>query len=357
MILKLESTALHDYLACTPVIDFDHPGIRTEASRLSAQSRSPLELVKNTYEFVRDAVSHSADVQGTRVTCNASDVLEAKEGLCYAKSHLLVALLRCNAIPAGFCYQLLRLFPAPDTPLVLHGLVAVYVESVRRWIRLDARGNKNGIDAHFSTVHEQLAYRVNPEHGEIDFPIVFAAPDDNVIGALTTYRTLDELYDNLPQFPAKMDWCRSIDAESARQARLDVNPVGYCGHHCGHCFLGEWCGGCRSGYNRCSYATISEDGICPNVRCAGGRNLGGCYECEELAACKKGYYEREDEYVAKASAIFVGKYGEECYDRTLKLAFENGVNYPETFDSSGSVESALAILEGFNRQGLSLQGG
>jgi len=36
------------------------------------------------------------------VTCKASDVLIYGTGYCYAKSHLLAALLRANAIPAGF---------------------------------------------------------------------------------------------------------------------------------------------------------------------------------------------------------------------------------------------------------------
>lgn len=64
--------------------------------------------ILNSYEFVRDAISHSGDVAGRAVTCAASDVLQAREGLCYAKSHLLAALLRSNGIPAGFCYQALR---------------------------------------------------------------------------------------------------------------------------------------------------------------------------------------------------------------------------------------------------------
>jgi transglutaminase-like putative cysteine protease len=61
------------------------------------------------------------------VTCKASDVLIHGTGYCYAKSHLLVALLRANGIPAGLCYQ--RLTIENDGPsYCLRGLNAVYLE-------------------------------------------------------------------------------------------------------------------------------------------------------------------------------------------------------------------------------------
>jgi len=39
------------------------------------------------------------------VTCSASEVLREGTGICFAKSHLLAALLRAVGIPAGLCYQ------------------------------------------------------------------------------------------------------------------------------------------------------------------------------------------------------------------------------------------------------------
>ncbi|WP_338430147.1 transglutaminase domain-containing protein [Synechococcus elongatus] len=41
-------------------------------------------------------------------------MLEYRTGYCYAKSHLLVALLRACSIPAGFCYQRLSFDAAND---------------------------------------------------------------------------------------------------------------------------------------------------------------------------------------------------------------------------------------------------
>ena len=54
---------------------------------------------------VRDEISHSGDFRVNQPTCAASEVLRHKAGWCFAKSHLLAALLRANSIPAGLCYQ------------------------------------------------------------------------------------------------------------------------------------------------------------------------------------------------------------------------------------------------------------
>lgn len=146
---------------------------------------------------------------------------------------------------------------------------------------------------------------------------------------------------------ARIERCYSIKAELIREARIGINPVSYCGHHCDFCFLGKWCGGCRSEYNCCSYATLYGDNICSNTKCATEKNLKGCYECDDLINCKKGYYEKDNEYIAKATALFIKKYGEECYSVTLKKAIISGADYPKTFDDSGSVENALKILESY----------
>ena len=52
---------------------------------------------------------HSADINEDILTYTASQVLSAGHGICFAKSHLLAAILRCKSVPAGFCYQKLIL--------------------------------------------------------------------------------------------------------------------------------------------------------------------------------------------------------------------------------------------------------
>ncbi|HYH01855.1 MAG TPA: transglutaminase family protein, partial [Bacillota bacterium] len=155
--------------------------------------------VQTLYEFVRDQVKHSFDIAEEKcvVTCKASEVLQYGQGICYAKSHLLAALLRSVGIPAGFCYQKL-IFSAVKPDLVLHGLNAVYLKSLDKWFRLDARGNKPGVDAQFAVEQERLAFPVRSELGETDGWEVYAVPSRNVINALNVSNNRAELVDNLP---------------------------------------------------------------------------------------------------------------------------------------------------------------
>jgi len=188
------------FLAPSEIIDFDHPmhDIANLAERIAAYSQGETDYIKNAYEYVRDEISHSADIKGKVVTCKASEVLRAKEGICFAKSHLLAALLRYKSIPAGFCYQRLILDDEATPYLILHGLNAVYVKEYRKWIRLDTRGNKAGVDAQFSLDAEKLAFSVRSSKGEEDILVIFATPDQNVIAALTDNKTFDSLWANLP---------------------------------------------------------------------------------------------------------------------------------------------------------------
>jgi transglutaminase-like putative cysteine protease len=107
----------------------------------------------------------------------------------------LAALLRANSIPAGFCYQRLSI-DDKGAPYSLHGFNAVYLPEIG-WYRVDARGNRQGINAQFTPPEEQLAYKVRlPE--EADFQTIFSEPLQVVVEALQTQRTWDEMLLNLP---------------------------------------------------------------------------------------------------------------------------------------------------------------
>lgn len=177
MKLTCESNSLDDYLKETEVIDFSHHSIREIAEDLFHHSINEIDYIKSAFEFVRDQISHSWDIQSSRITCRASEVLYFKEGICYAKSNLLCALLRCQGIPAGFCYQRLTLGDTPDTGYVIHALNAVYVKSIGQWIRIDARGNKLGVDAQFSLEEEKLAFPIREKYEEIGYPVIYKAPN------------------------------------------------------------------------------------------------------------------------------------------------------------------------------------
>jgi transglutaminase-like putative cysteine protease len=183
------------YLAASTYIDVDTPEVRAAARRLAERASSEQDVVRACFEFVRDEIRHSVDFRLNPVTCKASDVLRHKTGYCYAKSHLLAALLRANGIPAGLCYQRLSVHDR-GAPYCLHGLNAVYLRDVG-WYRVDARGNKPDIDARFDPPAERLAFAVR-ERDERMLPEIWAEPLPVVVAALECYDTWDQVLANLP---------------------------------------------------------------------------------------------------------------------------------------------------------------
>ena len=198
------TTSLSDYLKEDDVIDYSDEAITQLADELYKKADSETEYIKAAFEFVRDEVSHSADINEDMITCSASVVLRARHGICFAKSHLLAALLRCKSIPTGFCYQKLTFGDETSPVLVYHGLNGVYLNEYKKWIRLDARGNKGKINAQFSIDEEQLAYLVRTEKGEEDGLVIYPAPDVKILEKLRNNKTRTELWNDLP---TELDYC------------------------------------------------------------------------------------------------------------------------------------------------------
>ena len=151
---------------------------------------------------MRDKIAHSWDIQNHTITVTAAQVLAAGHGICHAKVNLFAALLRFAGIPAGFCYQKLTIGETPESGFVLHGMAAVWLTEAGRWVRLDVRGNKPGVDARFSLGPEQLAFPVRKELGEIDSPYVFPEPLPSIMCAMESYQDCMELY--LHGLPAEL---------------------------------------------------------------------------------------------------------------------------------------------------------
>ena len=186
---------IKQFLESSYYIDWENSEIKELANSLSSNKATDEDIAKNCFEWVRDNIKHSADYKLNPVTCKASDVLKFKTGYCYAKSHLLAALLRANNIPAGLCYQ--RLSVDDDgAPYSLHGLNAVLLKK-HGWYRIDARGNKETVDAQYSPPREQLAFPINLP-SEANLPEIWSEPLTVVTSVLEKYATYDEVYNNLP---------------------------------------------------------------------------------------------------------------------------------------------------------------
>jgi transglutaminase-like putative cysteine protease len=186
---------MKEYLQTNEVVDWQHRTILEVAQKLAAGLLSPEAIAKACFEWVRDEICHSVDHRMNPVTWRASDVLRHKTGYCYAKSHLLAALLRANRIPAGFCYQRLSI-DDKGAPYSLHGFNAIYLPEFG-WYRVDARGNRKDIDAQFTPPEERLAFKIQLSE-EKDFEAILPDPLQIVVKALQNQSTWDEMLLNLP---------------------------------------------------------------------------------------------------------------------------------------------------------------
>ena len=198
MSLSLYTDNIDEYLKKDDVVNYENTNIIQLADSLWSNADSDVEYIKKAYEFVRDNISHSADINEDMLTCSASEVLAEGHGICFAKSHLLAALLRCKSIPTGFCYQKLILDDETAPILIYHGLNGVYIKEYKMWIRLDARGNKEGVDAQFSLESEQLAFPIRAEKGEEDGFVIYPNPDIKILEKFKNNKTRTGLWDDLP---------------------------------------------------------------------------------------------------------------------------------------------------------------
>ncbi|WP_406369761.1 transglutaminase [Streptomyces sp. NBC_00647] len=187
MELIQETSDLSAYLAADEVVDHHHPLVRETAARLAEGAADSYAYARSAFEYVRDAIPHSHDSGDLRVTWRASDVLERRTGICYAKAHALAALLRAEDIPTAFCYQKFD---------EVHGLVAVRFRGA--WHRQDPRGNKPGVNAQFSLDGERLAFAPDPKSNELDYPVLYAEPHPAVLSALKVAPDRLSLWRTLP---------------------------------------------------------------------------------------------------------------------------------------------------------------
>jgi transglutaminase-like putative cysteine protease len=187
-------TKMNQYLESTEIVDWQTPAVLQLARNLASDALDPIETARICFEWVRDNIRHSGDHKAAVTTCTASQVLREGTGWCFAKSYLLAALLRANGIPVGFCYQ--RLLCGDGKGFTLHGLNAVHLPEIG-WYRVDARGNKPGVDAQFCPPTERLAWAPESD-GEIDFPEIWPDPVPIVVACLQNHHDWEQVKANLP---------------------------------------------------------------------------------------------------------------------------------------------------------------
>jgi len=188
---------LNGYLEDTIVIDWQTPIVFERARRIAADHASVEDRLRAAFSFVRDEISHSFDIETDELTCNASEVLRAGHGLCYAKSHLLAALIRYCGFPAGFGFQRLRSEESPER-FVLHGFVGVRLPDDGRWAALDARGDNDIVQTVFDLEKPSLAFTPDPERGEETLPLIHSKPVKHIVQMLSKAGSLKRARRTLP---------------------------------------------------------------------------------------------------------------------------------------------------------------
>ena len=185
---------MKEYLIETQSIDYNDENIQKKVSHLKELSCDDIDYIERCFMFVRDEIPHSWDIGAEIVSKKASEVLINKTGICWAKSCLLAALLRANEIPSGISYQLItRADNDTSDGYIIHAFNTVYIEQLDKWIRLDARGNKENVNAQFSLDEEHLAYETRSELGEIDYHNNQTDLDERLVNVLSKCNVVSEI--------------------------------------------------------------------------------------------------------------------------------------------------------------------
>lgn len=185
-----------DFLRETSFVDYSAENIRIKADELFCGIIDDTKKARIAYEFVRDKIPHSFDIGATAITARASAVLMHETGICHAKANLLAALLRSQKISVGFCFQHLTLMDDDSAGYCVHCYNAVLLDG--HWVKLDARGNKPGVEAQFSLEAPILAFPCRPGYDEYYWPGIYASPHMETMKMLEQAKNLQDVIDNIP---------------------------------------------------------------------------------------------------------------------------------------------------------------
>ncbi len=96
----MEKTELQETFYC----DFNHPSIKELARKLGEKDTDRQKITEASFRYVRDNIRFGCDL----VKVKASETLAKGYGACWNKALLVVALLRCNNIPARIGYNFVK---------------------------------------------------------------------------------------------------------------------------------------------------------------------------------------------------------------------------------------------------------
>jgi len=186
---------LKSFILNSSYIDFMEPIIQSKAKELFSDKMTEIQKAEVAFLFVRDEIQHSFDIGAEVITAKASDVLKYETGICHAKSNLLAALLRSQGIPTGFRFEYITLANDDSMGYCIHCLNAAFLNS--EWTEMDARGNKEGVNAEFSLKERKLAFFPRTEYNEYFIAGIYSEPDFVTMKMLNIASTLHEVREGL----------------------------------------------------------------------------------------------------------------------------------------------------------------
>ncbi len=193
-----------NFLQETDLINYSSQEIQDVILAIKSRAKNQndeIELTNLAYNFVRDEINHSMDDKkylAETPYIKASEVLQNKVGFCFGKSVLLCAILRGLKIPCGFSDQLLMFDEDISNRKIIHTVNAIYLKSLQKWVRLDARGNKpQDVNAEFNLKEEKLAYEARNEFGEINNLGIYSQVSKEAINLYKISKNNAEIIDNL----------------------------------------------------------------------------------------------------------------------------------------------------------------
>lgn len=189
---------LSEFLKENEYVNYTAENIVLKAEELFKGIDNDIEKTKIAYEYVRDEILHSFDIEAKIITTKASDVLKYKTGICHAKANLLAALLRSQNITTGFYFQHITLADDNSLGYCVHAYNGVYLQN--KWIKLDARGNTNGKNAQFSLEEPMLAFPNRSEYDEYFWKGIYASPHMDTMKMLEDAKTIQDIIDNIPDY-------------------------------------------------------------------------------------------------------------------------------------------------------------
>ena len=162
---------MKQYLASTDIIDWKHPEVFKRARELSEGVKSPEQIAKRCFEWVRDEILHSYDHQMNPVTCAASEVLRARTELpfCQKPSVSGPASSQLHSSRSVLSTAGLR----SERPMPLSARAQRYLFCrIQAGTVLMPVGIELALNAQFCPPIERLAFQVERE-GEADLPEIW----------------------------------------------------------------------------------------------------------------------------------------------------------------------------------------